>query len=667
MFIKGRTLTAFMLSVLCASLQAQSTTSWSTYNGNLAGQHYSSLRQINSSNVKALEIVWTFHTGVFKTPGAANSRAAFEANPVLWQNTLYLTTPFDEVFALDAENGAKLWSYDPRIDRNAFINVVASRGVALWHSTSRTNLRTACSNRVFLATVDARLIALDATSGEPCESFGDRGSVDLARDFHLGKLKWWYECTSPPTVVGDIVIVGSSISDNQAVEEPSGAVRGFDARSGKLLWSWEPLPWAQSEHPRTGAANTWSAIAADPKYGLIYVPTGSASPDFYGGHRPGNNKDADSIVALKASTGQRVWGFQIVHHDLWDYDIAAEPVLFQFRRRIPAIAIATKTGMVFVLNRLTGEPLYPVYERPVPQSHISEEETSPTQPFSSLPPLAPITFTANQAFGESEKARKFCHDKIAALVNGGIFTPISTRTTLLYPGSVGGVEWGSPAINPDTGIMYVNVNNIPFDARLVPRAEAGHDLSARIKRKLSKWAAYWDNIPVFPADQRFRTPDTAGHELSTQMGTPYLIFREPLVGPDGLPCTPPPWNTMVAMDLNVGKKLWSIAIGSTVAGKQTATVSAGGPIVTRGNVIFSASTADPYLRAYDPANGQELWRVKLPAAAQSTPMTYRIGDRQYVVICAGGTAPGSGQPGDAVVAFALPKAADHHRPKPVHR
>ena len=377
MSLKSACLAAFtLLFAAMPTTEAQQSSEWSTYNGNLAGQHYSSLRQINQANVKNLQVAWTFHTGEFKTPGAANSRAAFEANPVIWHNTLYFSTPFDRVFALNAESGKEIWSFDPKIDRTVFINVVTSRGVTLWHS-SKPNPSEACANRVFIATVEARLMALDAITGKSCADFGSHGKVDLATNIYLGDKRWWYEVTSPPTVVGDVVILGSSISDNQAVEEPSGAIRGFDARSGKLLWSWEPLPWAQDQRPRTGAGNAWSVIAADPKHGLVYVPTGSPSPDFYGVYRPGDNRDADSVVALEAATGKRVWGFQTVHHDIWDYDVAAEPVLFEFRHHIPAIAITTKTGMVFVLNRLTGVPLYPVYEKPVPQSHVPGERDIP--------------------------------------------------------------------------------------------------------------------------------------------------------------------------------------------------------------------------------------------------------------------------------------------------
>ena len=322
--------------------------------------------------------------------------------------------------------------------------------------------------------------------------------------------------------------------------------------------------------------------------------------------------------------------------------------------------------MVFVLNRLTGAPLYPVYEKPAPQSTVPGEKASPTQPFSSLPALAPLTFVANEAFGENEKDKKFCHDKVAALVNEGIFTPISTRSTLLYPGSIGGVEWGSPAIDPNTGVLYSSTNAIAFDARLVPRNQSGGGFLSRVDDKFHKWLLYWTPTSNLPAEQRFRAPDSAGHELSTQAGTPYQIFREALVGPDGLPCTPEPWSALVAMNLNTGKKLWSQPLGTMIAGQHTGSVSSGGPIVTGGDLIFSASTSDPFLRAFDPASGHELWRGPLPGAAQATPMTYHVIKRQFIAICSGVGASATGASVDYVIAFALPATASRERKLPRH-
>ncbi len=531
--------------------------------------------------------------------------------------------------------------------------------MALWHA-ARGKPGLCNSNRVFVATLDRRLIAVDAETGGVCPGFGRSGVVDLAESLHL-KDTTWYEFTSPPTVVGDVVVLGSSVGDNQAIEVPSGAIRGFDARSGKLLWTFEPLPWAASRHPVSGSGGVWSVISADPKLGLIYLPTGSPSVDFYAVNRPGDDRDANSVVALNAATGKRVWAFQTVHHDIWDYDIAAEPLLFTFRGKIPAVAITTKTGMVFVLDRRNGAPLFPVVERPVPQSDVAGEQTSPTQPFSSLPTLAPLSFTADQVGGINDDEKKFCHDKVAKLVNKGIFTPIGLKTTLLYPGSIGGVNWGSAAFDPETGILYANVNRLAFVTRLVPREEVAFS-KTRLGHWHDKLALLFDNTTA--GHPGFRPPDAEGAEMNTQYDTPYFLYRQPLLSHSGLPCTPQPWGEMVAMDLNQGVKLWAKPLGTMSPGQKTGSVSVGGPIVTHGGLIFSAATVEPVLRAFDSHTGDEVWQAKLPNTAQSTPMTYQINGRQYVVICAGGHASLGGSLGDSVIAFALPPG---QLAKPGHR
>lgn len=647
----------FSLVILPLHAASQSSKEWSVYGGNLAGQHYSGLRQVNTNNVHNLAVAWTFHTGTLKIPSSANKRASFEANPVFWNKTLYLTSPFDEIFALNGLTGQLRWKYDPKVARDSVRGIVTSRGVALWHSPPRQKLKQ-CSSRIFMATLDARLIALDAETGKLCDSFGTRGTIDLAKSLGI-RDKTWYEFTSPPTVVANTIVIGSSVGDNQAVEMPSGAVRGFDARNGKLLWTWEPIPWASNQHPRTGAANAWSTISADPKLGLAYIPTGSASPDYYGVLRPGDGRDADSVVALNVRTGEKVWSFQTVHHDIWDYDVAAEPVLFRFRNKIPAIAITTKTGMVFVLNRKTGQPIYPVLERPVPQSNIPGEKTSATQPFSSLPSLIPLSFTPDEAFGNDASARKFCHDKVAALVNNGIFTPISTYSTLEYPGVVGGVNWGSPALDPKSEVLYVNTNRLAFNVRLVPRTNPSASLTDRIWRRIERDMGPWSAVTAEPAEKnepvelRFRAPDGFGQELNAQSGTPYMLFVEPLLAPDGLPCTPQPWGQITAMDLNRGKIIWSKPLGTMIQGQHTGSVNTGGPIVTDGELVFTAATVQPILRAFDAVNGNEVWSGTLPGSAQSTPMTYSIDGRQFIVICAGGSEFAGGPQGDSVVAYAL--------------
>ena len=641
---------------------------WSTYDGNSAGQHFSSLSQINTSTVSYLTQAWVFHTGALSTPGTINKLAAFETNPIIWNRTLFLDSPFDQVFALDAITGKEIWTFDPQIDRNVQRSLVTSRGVALWHSsaTSASHPRRACSDRVYVATLDARLIALDAANGRPCSDFGVNGSVDLTKDIAL-KVGDDYEVTSPVAVVGDSLIVGSSIGDNRAVEEEFGIVRGFDARTGRQLWAWDPILWARTEHPRTGAGNAWSAIAADPEHSLVFVPTGSASPDFYGVFRPGDNRDANSVVALDAHTGRRVWGFQVVHHDLWDYDVAAEPTLFTFRpphgTPVPAVAIVTKMGMVYVLNRITGDPLSPVQERPVPQSTIAGEKTSPTQPFSSLPSLAPLTLGPNDVSNLSPQDQSFCRTQLASLVNQGIFTPVSTKDTLLYPGSLGGVNWGSAAVDDRTGILFANVNRLAYITRLVPletRWQKFIDFAHKVLHKLLS-LFHRNTAPVASKNaHQFRAPDTGGVELSAQAGTPYRIYRAPFLAPDGMPCTPMPWGASVALNLNTGEIIWRHPLGTMVPGRLTGSPTLGGPIVTAGNLLISAATVEPLLRAFDATTGDELWQGALPAPAQATPMTYQLDGRQYVVIAAGGHGSAGIPQSDAVVAFALPDNNDRH-------
>ena len=443
---------------------------WPTYGGDAGGQRYSSSAQINRNNVNQLTTAWVFHTAA-QQPGAfdPSRTGAFESTPIFFKRALYITSPFDQVFAINPGNGDKLWSFDPRIDwtgRN--LGIITSRGVASWSAARTQPLASVCSDRIFIGTLDGRLIAIDASTGQPCRDFGNNGEVDLTQnvDYRKGDN---YSVTSPPTVIGDVVVVGASIEDNLRVDVELGDVRGFDVRTGKLLWTWEPIPWAKHQKVRTGAGNTWSIMAADIEHGIIYLPTSSASPDYYGGLRIGDDRDADSIVALDATTGKKLWAFQTVHHNIWDYDIAAEPLLFTFRGKIPAVAVTTKMGLVFVFNRLTGEPLYPIHERPVPQTDVPGEVTSPTQPFPDLPSLSPLTMDTTRQLGATPEDDRACRQTLSGLRYDGIYTPPSLRGSLLFPSNVGGVNWGSAALDPATGILYANTNRIPFLVQLQRR------------------------------------------------------------------------------------------------------------------------------------------------------------------------------------------------------
>ncbi len=376
-----------LLAVFCGAQAPRA--DWPTYGGDPGGQRYSTATQINRENVRQLHVAWIYHTHALDSGRAGSLSAMFETTPVLFEGSLYLTTPFDEIIALDPITGAERWKYRPKLRDLHEGDLITSRGAAVWGSR-KTGVP--CSGRLFVGTNDAQLIAVDAETGAPCEDFGREGVVDLAegmvgrdRDFHV---------TSAPTVLGNMVIVGSSIPDNQYAEQAKGTVRAYDAITGKKVWTWEPLPWREKWAEHTGAANSWTTIASDKDLGLVYVPTGSASPDYFGGMRPGDDRDADSVVAIEAATGSKVWAFQVVHHDLWDYDVASEPLLFTWHQTTPAVAVTTKMGMVFVLDRRTGKPLFPVEERPVPQSDVPGESASPTQPFSAV--SLPVSLNAGE-------------------------------------------------------------------------------------------------------------------------------------------------------------------------------------------------------------------------------------------------------------------------------
>jgi quinoprotein glucose dehydrogenase len=663
---------------------------WPTYGGDAGGMRFSSANQITRDSIKDLHPVWSFHTHALDVQRVGSKNASFETTPVLLGRTLYLTSPFDSVFALNAATGRELWHHDPQIKLKNDSFIVTSRGVALWPmSASAAETTHSCATRVFLGTIDARLLALDAATGKSCADFGKAGEVDLRAGVHFTG-NGGYGLTSAPTVIGDVVVVGSTVADNQQVDVESGIVRGYDVRSGRLLWTWDPVPWAEQQHPRTGAGNAWSTISADPQLGFVFVPTGSASPDFYGGLRPGDNRDADSVVALDAKTGRKIWAFQTVHHNLWDYDVAAQPLLFTFRpntsQATPAVAIATKAGQVFVLDRRSGIPLYPVEERPVPQSDIPGEKTSPTQPFSALPSLAPLSPQTPDVAGwqRSGANAKLCRDQLAQLRYNGMYTPPGIQPTLLYPGSLGGVNWGSMAFDPATSTLYANNNRVPFQIKLVERNRPSvrwhHDIEPVIRdwplwiglsvaallafcMARRRWTPGYSGLftamavaavaapmclfPMQPNDEHF------GEEVSPQRGSPYLIYREPIVDNDHNPCTAPPWGALTALNLNTGTIAWQSTLGTDRQGQPTGGLSLGGPIVTAGGLVFTAATRDAKLRAFDKTNGEEVWNATLPAAAQATPMTYTIDGRQFVVIAAGGHGGLDEHRDDVVLGFAL--------------
>jgi quinoprotein glucose dehydrogenase len=609
-----------------AHAQSMPEAGWPNYGNDAGGARYSTAAQINRDNVAQLQVAWTYRTGALDVQTELNHKAAFENTPILVDGRLFVSTPYDHVIALDPASGKKIWEFDPKLDLTHGYSEVTSRGVSAWRDAS-AKPGAVCALRIFIGTLDARLIALDGHTGVKCTDFGTQGQVDLTRDVEL-RDAGDYQVTSATSIAGDLVIVGSSIGDNRAVAVERGIVRAFDVRTGKMRWSWDPIPWAKDTKPRTGAGNAWSTISVDAQRDLVFVPTGSASPDYFGGIRKGDNKWANSVVALKASTGAFVWGFQVVHHDLWDYDVASQPTLFLWKDKTPAIAITTKMGRVFVLNRLNGTPLIPVEERPAPKSDIPGDEAWPTQP-SGISTI-PEGLKASEAFGINEEDRKWCEDRIKASRSEGIFTPPSLQGTIVYPGNAGGVNWSSSAFDPQRHLLIMNTNHLAMWVKLIER------------EKLSK--AYDD-----------RKENRMEGEFARQTGAPYGMYREPFLSPGAkVPCTPPPWGTVVAVDLFSGKKVWDAPLGTYLKDQQSGTINFGGPIVTAGGIAFAAAAMDNYIRAFDAENGKEIWKFELPASAQATPMTYSSGGKQYLVIAAGGHGKLGTKQGDYVLAFSLP-------------
>ena len=603
---------------------------WANYGNDPGGTRYSPARQIDRGNVAQLKVAWTYRTGALPYDEDLDKKAAFEATPILIEGKLFLSTPYDHVIALNAVSGVKIWEFDPKLEHPYGFSEVTSRGVSAWRDGSaRTSKGGVCALRIFIGTLDARLIALDGETGKPCMDFGTNGEVDLTNEVKL-RDPGDYQVTSAPAIFKDLVITGSSEGDNRAVTLERGIVRAFDVRTGKLRWTWDPIaPWAYQTSPRTGAGNAWSTISVDASQDLAFIPTGSASPDYYGGFRKGDNKWANSVVALRASTGEFVWGFQVVHHDLWDYDVASQPTLFAWKDGTPAIAITTKMGRVFVLNRLTGVPLLPVEERPVPKSEIPGEESWPTQPASTIS-LVPEKLSVEDAWGKDDKEKQWCAEQIKAARSGDIFIPPSLQGTLVFPSNVGGVNWGSAAYDPQRHLLFVDTNRLPMFVKMIARA----DLDAARKNATES--------------------DRLHGEFGRQTGAPYAMFRTPLLSPSGLPCNAPPWGTVAAVDLFEGKKVWDVPLGSFIPGMNTGTITLGGPMVTAGGIVFTSAAMDNYLRAFDSETGKEIWKYQLPAGGQATPMTYSIGGKQYLVIAAGGHGKLGTKQGDYVIAFSLP-------------
>ncbi|MBS0528646.1 MAG: pyrroloquinoline quinone-dependent dehydrogenase [Proteobacteria bacterium] len=608
---------------------------WDHWGGDAGGTRFSPIDQIKPGNVDNLVPAWNFHTGDLSTrPPQVMARTKFEVTPLFVENSLVLCTPFNEVIALDPGTGKQKWRFDPKISLGQQpANRYNCRGVTYWVDAQAAE-GAACRTRIFTGTNDARLIALDAKTGQPCPGFGEGGEVKVDPG---EPLRWpgEFQLTSAPVVSRGVVVVGSSISDNGRVDAPRGTVHAFDARSGQPRWNWDPLVHDGVE---AGAANVWAPMSVDDKLGLVFLPTSSPSPDFYGGKRPGNNDYANSVVALRAETGERVWSFQTVHHDVWDYDLPAQPTLARIdtgNGLRDAVIQPTKQGFLFVLDEHTGQPIWPVEERPVPQGGAEGEKLSPTQPFPThVPALMTQRISPDDAFGLIPfRDRAVCREILGAARNDGLYTPPSTQGTIIYPMTGGGVNWGSAAFDPVHQIVYANTTYAAHIVKLIPAADA-----VNLKRP-------------------------RGGDLGMQRGAPFAMTRTVAVGLSGALCTPPPWGELVAVDLKAGKILWHTSVGTSEDAAplgvafRTGTPLFSGVLVTAGGLVFTGAL-DAYLRAFDARSGAELWQGRLPVPGVANPMTYQWKGEQYVLIAAGGHSEAGATIGDSVVAFRLAREGE---------
>lgn len=623
--------------------------SWEHVGGDIGGQRSSAAHQITRDNVGRLSRSWTYSTGDARRLRGSNVKWKFQATPILADGRLYLCTPFNDVVALDPGNGKELWRYQAKLaDIKPAGNGLSCRGVTYWKDPKAGDGEP-CQTRIVTGTNDMRLVALDARSGRPCITFGDRGTITIDPGkplVHRGEV----QITSPPVVVKGVVVVGSAIGDNMRVDAPRGTVRAFDVRTGAPLWTFDPIPhdpgdparatWPGNSADLTGQANVWSLMSGDEQRGLVFLPTSSPSVDHYGGTRPGDNRYANSVVALDARTGRIVWNFQTVHHDLWDYDVSAQPTLATIERNghlVDALIQPTKMGLIFTFDRATGKPLFEIVERPVPRGDVPGEWYSPTQPFPTTPRmLVPNQLKPKDVWGLTPFDRGACRRLVQKYRYEGPYTPPSLQGTIHYPFISGGVNWGSAAFDARAQTLYVVTNNATGLMRLVPRESAGPRTEMDVFR---------DGI-------------------APQTGTPYVLERTLLASPFGAPCNPPPWGQLHAIEMRTGKVLWERPLGTLEDFVPLGNLflphgsgNMGGPIVTSGGLLFVGAAMDNYLRAFDMRNGDEVWKGRLPAGGQATPMTYIWKGRQFVLIAAGGHEVLGTSAGDTLVAFALDQHA----------
>ncbi len=626
---------------------------WSAYARSWRGDKFSPLTQINPGNVGKLKVAWQLQTGDVKRAGDPGE-TTYEMTPIKVGDTVYLCTPHNWVIAVDAETGRERWRFDPKIATSSKnMQHLTCRGVSYWDGARAGASVGDCPQRIFLATNDSRLIALDPRTGALCRSFGQGGTVSLLPGqphYNQG----WYQVTSAPLVARGLVITGGAVFDNISTKVPSGVIRGYDAVSGRLVWNFDPgnpndtAPLGAGRHYTPSSPNSWSTPAADEALGMVYLPMGMGAVDQWGGNRPATTERfATSVLALDIATGRPRWVYQTVHHDLWDMDVPAQPALVDLnlpgRGRVPALVQSTKTGNLFVLDRRTGRPVFPVTEKPVPTGAAPGDRTAPTQPFSSIS-LMPAPAREKDMWGATMIDQLWCRIRFKSLDYKGPFTPPSLRGSLVFPGNFGVMDWGGISIDPVRQVLFAHPNYIAFVDRLVPQA-GGERQNER--------------GPAGGSDRR--GSDETGYNPNT--GAPFAVDMNPFLSFAGLPCQQPPWGYVAGIDLTTGKKVWEHKNG-TIRDEtilplpfKLGVPSLGGPITTAGGVAFMAAAIDNYVRAYDTRTGKVLWRARLPAGGQATPMSYRsaASGRQFVVVVAGGHGSLGTKLGDHVIAYALPK------------
>lgn len=612
-----------LCGVLLFNMTAQE---WPSYGGDPGGMKYSPLKQIDRSNVASLRVAWVYHTGDISDGSKWPPKSAFEATPLVVDGVMYFTTAFSRLIAVDAESGKELWTFDPKIDKAKYANLYISRGAAYWTDGKQ--------RRVMLGTLDGRLFSIVAATGKPDDSFGKAGWIDLREGVADKYPEKVYGMTSPAAVYKNLIICGSLTADGDP-QGPKGDVRAFDARTGKQSWVFHTVAqkgeygndtWEGDSWNDRAAVNAWSLLSVDTERGIVFLPLTSPAADFYGGDRKGAGLFGDSLVALDAASGKRLWHFQTVHHNLWDYDLPAQPSLVTVHRNgkaIAAVAQVTKTGFTFVFDRVTGKPLFDIEEAPVPKSDVPGEQAWPTQPRPvKPPPYARQSFRRDELTDVTPESRAYCGKLIEDAVLGNIFTPIGLKPTVLFPGTNGGANWGGASFDPDTDTLYVNSMDVGMLYHLVD-TRPGSSMPYRARGSGTNSSRFWDQ--------------------------------------DLNPCQKPPWGFLTAIDLDKGEFRWRSVLGvvDKLIAKgiaPTGTSNLGGSIATAGGLVFIGATNDSRFRAFDKDTGKELWVTKLPASAHATPMTFmgRRSKKQYVVIAAGGGNKYNDTFSDAVIAFALP-------------